>query len=151
VTITPASGPADDTLDLVVDQSQCHVVPDAASLLRAVLDPNVPVKGTTPVTVQVPGVLFGSDNDPAKKILAIGMSFLNGNAIKFTQPANPTGLVSPDKQGEVSLSVFDYLLRQAGGAATIKYKLAITYATGHTVNDTDWRTAPSDDFVLDLP
>jgi hypothetical protein len=153
LTITPASGPLDDTLDLVVDQSHCRVVPDAAGLLRAVLDPSVPVKASTPVTVLVPAVLFGTDTDPAKKILIITMSFLNGNTIRFSRPADQTvAVVSPDQAGQVNLTVFDYLLRQAGGAtSTIKYKLAITYASGHTINDTDWRIAPNDNFVLDLP
>jgi hypothetical protein len=153
VTITPATGPLDDTLELVVDQSLCHVVPDAAGLLRAVLDASVPVKTSTPVTVMVPAVLFGSDTDPSKKILIIKMSFLNGNTISFSPADAKDGKVPPDKPGEVSLTVFDYLLQQAGGtASSIKYKLAITYASsGHTVNDTEWRVAPNDNFVLDLP
>jgi hypothetical protein len=153
-TITPASGPVDDTLDFVVDQSQCHVVPDAAGLLRAVLGPNVPVKASRPVTVVVPTVLFGSDAVPDKKILIITMSFLHGNTIRFSRPADSTvSMVAPDKPGEVDLTLFDYLVGQATGASDwVKYKLSITYAaTGHTVVDSDWRTAPSDDFVLDLP
>jgi hypothetical protein len=152
VTVTPGSGPLDDTLSLVVDQSQCHVVPDAAGLLRAVLDPNVPIKTSTPVTVQVPALLFGKDTetDDSKKIQIIKMTFLNGNTITFNRPTDfSVPLVSPDKAGEVDVTVFDYLLHQASNS--IKYKLGITYLTGHTVTDSDWRTATGDNFILDLP
>ena len=153
VTVVPTSGPLDG-LELAIDQSRCHVVPDAAGLLRAVLNPNVPVKASTQVTVVVPAVLFGSDtaaND--QKILIMTMSFQNGNTIRFLRTTDPTvALISSDAPGHVNLTVLDYLLRQPGGAENaIKYKLAITYANGHTVTDSDWRAAPNDNFVLDLP
>jgi hypothetical protein len=150
VTVTPGSGAADASLDLTIDQGQCHVVPDAGALLRAVLNPNVPVKASRAVDAVVPAVLFDGDS-PDKKILTITMSFLNGNTIRFVRAPDSPALVPSDKPGQVNLTVFDYVLRRTGDSDAIKYKLAITYANGHTVTDADWRTAPNDNFVVDLP
>jgi hypothetical protein len=152
VTITPDDGQVDDALQIVVDQSQCVVVPDAAALLKAILNPDVPVKAMLPVTVRVPTVLFGADADPSRKIIGIAMTFQNGNTILFQPPADATApFAVSDKPGQVTLTVFDFVLRRGASADAIKYKLAITYASGHTVSDTDWRPAPNDNFVLDLP
>jgi hypothetical protein len=152
-TVTPGSGPVDPTLQLAIDVGSCHVVPDAAALLRAVLDPNVPVKGTRPITVSVPSAQLGGDADPAKKILSVSVNFQNGNTIMFKRPPSPMpDFVSPDKPGELNLTVFDYILRQGAATDSIRYKLGVTYASdGHTVYDSDWRDAPNDNFVLGLP
>lgn len=152
ITVTPVTGPVDDALQIAYDVSHCQVQPNAEALLRKVLNPNVPVKASMPVTVTVPAVLFGSDPDPAKKILVITITFQNGNTIQFQAPSGPgAALVASDKPGQVNLTVFDYLLRRGQGGVAFKYKVAITYATGHTTTDAEWRSASSDNFVLDLP
>jgi hypothetical protein len=156
VTITPASGPLDDTLRVVVDQSRCHVVPDAAGLLRAVLDPDAPIQVSRPVSVKIPTVLFGTEPEPPpspKNIIGIAMTFQNGNTVNLLRPKDLSAVwVAADPPGTVSLSVSDYLLRQSSGESSpIRYKLAITYSTGHTVTDAEWRSSPVDSIRLDLP